>query len=169
MSRSHALALVCAALLFGSAAGTVHASSRSAANNVRPSRAVLLLGSYFGKLNADMRTRNFSSLASVYAANATLTTYRALPRDTYLEQTAQVHGLADIKRLYWEISRSFAGCRWIQVKVYAASNGRVVSHERVQGPAGSSTLWSDTIATVRSGKITKLEWTLDWGVAGEGT
>jgi hypothetical protein len=165
MTRSNIFALVCAALLFGSVAGTVHASSHSAGNNARPSHAVLLVRSYFSLLNSDMRTRNFASLASVYAANATLTTYRALPRDTYLEQTAQVQGLAAIKRRYWEIARSFAGFRWVPVAVSAISGGRVLSHERVQGPAGGPTLSSETVATVRGGRITRLEWTLDWGLA----
>jgi hypothetical protein len=168
MTRSNIFALVCATLLFGSVAGTVRASSHSAGNNARPSHAVLLLRSYFGILNSDMRTRNFSSLASVYAANATLTTYRALPRDTYLEQTAQVQGLAAIKQLYREIAHSFAGYRWIQVAVSGISGARLLSHERIQGPAGSPALWSETVATVRGGRITRLEWTLDWGLAKTG-
>jgi hypothetical protein len=168
MTRSSIFALVCAALLLGSAAGTAGASSPSAGNEAYPSHAVLVLKSYFGILNSDMRTRNFSSLASVYTANATLTTYRALPRDTYLEQTAQVHGLAAIKQLYRKIARSFAGYRWILVTVKAISGARVLSHERIQGPEGSPMLWSDTVATVRGERIIRLEWTLNWGLAKSG-
>jgi hypothetical protein len=115
-------------------------------------------------LNADMRTGDFSSLASLYAGGATLTTYRSLPRDLYREQTGEARGLSAITRVYGEIHRAFLGYRWIQVQVDAISDGRIVSHERIQGPPGSHTLWSETIATIRGAKIRHLDWTLDWGL-----
>jgi hypothetical protein len=40
----------------------------------------------------------------------------------------------------------------------------VVSYERIQGLPGSRSYSSETVATIRGGKIRHLDWTLDWGV-----
>jgi hypothetical protein len=165
MKRLHALSLVCAFLLLGSTMSTALAGSSLSRNPSRQSRALQLVRDYLSVLNADMRTGEFSSLASVYARDSTLTMFRSLPRDTYyVEETGQVHGIAAIVRGYREVYQGFRGYRWIQVQVYYASDGRVVSYERVQGAPGRRVLRSETVATIHGGKIKQLDWTVDFGV-----
>jgi hypothetical protein len=110
-----------------------------------------------------MRSGDFSSLASVYAANARLTMYRyTLRRDIAPLRTGEANGLAAITALYGKFQSAFPGYQWTQLQVTRVSPTRVVSYEQVRSPGGSIAE-SETVLVIKGGKITRLVWTLDFG------
>jgi hypothetical protein len=136
-----------------------------AAGNPAPlSRPLLVTHNYFAVLNAGMRSGDFSSLASVYAANARVTMYRyTLRRDISPLKTGEAHGLAAITALYGKFQSAFSGYQWTQIQVTRVSSTRVVSYERVQSPGGSIAE-SETVLVIKGGKIIRLAWTIDFGL-----
>jgi hypothetical protein len=163
MTRFHALVLAGMLSLLGSTASAALARPMLAGSPAPQSRPLQVAHSYFAVLNAGMRTGDFSSLASVYAPNAQLTVYRYLARDIAPEKIGEAHGLAAITVLYWRISGTFPGYRWTQIQVTRVSNTRVVSYERVRSPGGSIAE-SETVLVIKGGKITRLAWTVDFGL-----
>ena len=187
MTRLHTLALAGAVLLLGSTAGAALARPMAAGNLAPQSRPLQVAHTYFAVLNAGMRSGDFSSLASVYAANARLTLYRYLARDIDPEKTGEAHGLAAITAMYRKLRAAFPGYQWTQLQVSRVSSApvvsycysslsvrictaaasrvstaRVVSYERVRSPGGSIAE-SETVFVIKAGKITHLAWTLDFG------
>jgi hypothetical protein len=163
MTRLHAFALACLLLLLGSTWSIALAMPAASGHPAPQSRPLQVARSYFALLNAGMRTGDFSSLASVYAANARLTMYRSLPRDMSPEKIDQAHGLAAITGIYREVYAAFSGYQWTRVQVNRISTTRVASYERVRSPQGS-TGESETVFVIKGGKITHLDWTIDFGV-----
>jgi hypothetical protein len=164
MTRFHALVLASVLLLLGSMSGVALARPIPAGNLAPQARPLQVAHSYFAVLNAGMRTGDFSSLASVYTANARLIMCRWVPPYISPEKTGDAHGLAAITALYQKVQSAFPGYQWTLLRVNRVSSTRVVSDERARGPGGSGSLESETDFVIKGSKITRLAWSLDLGM-----
>jgi hypothetical protein len=167
MIRPRILALTGTLLLLGvtSAAALATPISAHAATGdpSRQSRALLVAHSYLATFNADMLTGDFSSLVSMFAPNATLTMYSALPGNTSRDEVDQAHGTAAIARIFGTFHAAFAGHQWGPMLVLRATATQVVSVERARSPYAGYPPRMETVFTIRGGQIRRLDWTVYFG------
>jgi hypothetical protein len=143
----HLYALAAAALLL--ALARAHTFARVPAHQ---SSAQGVVGTYFGILNAGMRSGNFSALATVFAPDATLT--RSTPKGV----TTVYHGVAAITRFYQTLPNVAPGYQWATDSIRTLDPAVVLAYEH----AGSSPLKVASrcvhVFAIQGGKIASYDW-----------
>lgn len=108
---------------------------------------------YFGILNAGMQSGNFSDLATVYAADATLT------QNSPAGVTNVYHGLAEITGFYQATYAKFKGYQWTQDAMRKLSGTVVLSYEHAGSPPQKVPGRCSHLFVVKGNKIQSLDWT----------
>ena len=116
------------------------------------SRAQPVVTTYFGILNAGMKSGDFSLLASVYAPDATLT--QSKPAGV----TSVFAGLAAITGFYQTFQTKVAGYQWTQETMRSLARSVVLSYEHAGSPPLTVPGRCAHLFVVREGLIQSLDW-----------
>ncbi len=139
--------IVCLLVLPTIAAAQV--SARSSATNLRASQVVT---TYFGILNAGMKSGDFSALATVYAPDATLT--RSTPKGV----TTVIHGLPAITGFYQTLPTLAPGYQWTTTSMRSLAPDIVLAYERAGTPSMAVASRCAHVIVVHGGKIVSYDW-----------
>jgi hypothetical protein len=116
--------------------------------------ASAVVDSYFGALNHGMQTGDFSGLAFVYTADATLT------QNEPDGHTRVVHGLAAITQFYRQVRTSFPANGWVRDGMRALSRTIVLSYEHTSGRSLVAPARSSHLFVITDGRIKSIDWTV---------
>ena len=123
------LALLAALIISGLAAcgGGANARPNTTTPQPKPS-ATTVVRTYLQLFNAGMRSGDFSTIASVFASNATLT--QSNPKGV----TAVIHGLAAITSFYQGLKTKFSGYQWTVESMHSLAPNVVLVYQHAGSP-----------------------------------
>ena len=104
-----------------------------------------------------MRSGDFSGLASVYAADATLKQLNPQGK------TVVAHGIAEITAVYKGLYAKFAGFQWTREELRSLSKNVVLLYEHAGSPPLSVPGRCIHIAVVEHGMIRSFDWATFYG------
>jgi len=107
---------------------------------------------YFQIFNAGMRSGDFSALASVYSADATLM------QSTSNGVTKVFHGLDAIMRFYQGVWVGNPGYQWTQDNMRSLDSNVVLSYEHASSPPERVAGRCMHLFLIQNGKIMSLDW-----------
>jgi len=117
------------------------------------SGATTVVTTYFQILNAGMRSGDFSTMASVFAPDATLT--QSNPKGV----TTVVHGLAAIIRFYQGVRTRVPGYQWTTESMRSLAPDVVLAYEHAGSPPLRVASRCVHVFVILNGKITSYDWT----------
>jgi hypothetical protein len=107
---------------------------------------------YFTVLNAGMKTGDFSTLATVYAPDATLM------QSNPLGVTTVVHGLAALTTYYQGLRAKLPGYQWATTNWHRVAPTVVIFYEHAGTPSMAAPGRCAHTIVVQNGKITSIDW-----------
>jgi len=147
------LALLVALIISGLAACGGGATARPNTTTPQPKpSATTVVRTYLQLFNAGMRSGDFSTIASVFASNATLTLSN--PKGV----TAVIHGLAAITSFYQGLRAKFAGYQWTVESMRSLGPNVVLVYQHAGSPPLRVAGRCVHMFVVEDGKITSDDW-----------
>jgi ketosteroid isomerase-like protein len=147
MRPRHLYALVAAALLLATA--TAHTLAQAPAHQLSSQGVVT---TYFGILNAGMKSGDFSALATVFAPDATLT--RSTPKGA----TAVYHGIVAITRFYQTLPKLAPSYQWTTDSMRTVDAAVVLAYEHAGSPPLKVASRCVHVFAIQAGKIASYDW-----------
>ena len=147
------LALLAALISSGLAAcgGGANARPNTTTPQPKPS-ATTVVRTYLQLFNAGMRSGDFSTIASVFASNTTLT--QSNPKGV----TAVIHGLAAITSFYQGLKTKFSGYQWTVESMHSLAPNVVLVYQHAGSPPLLVADRCVQVFVVQNGKITSYDW-----------
>jgi ketosteroid isomerase-like protein len=139
----------------GGVANALPSTTQSNAKpNITPSEssATTVVTTYLQLFNAGMKSGDFSTMASVFAPDATLT--QSNPKGV----TTVVHGLAAITSFYQGLRTKFAGYQWTVESMRSLAPNVVLVYQHAGSPPLRVAGRCVHVFVVQNGKITSYDW-----------
>ena len=144
------LSLLVVILVSGLSACGGSTNTQPNAKSPRPSAPPVVL-TYFKIFNAGMRSGDLSTMASVFAPDATLT--QSSPKGV----TTVVHGLANIITFYQGLRTKFPGYQWTVENMHSLAPNVVLVYQHAGSPPLRVASRCVHVFVVKSGKITSYD------------
>jgi hypothetical protein len=132
----------------------VHSSQRirSVRTHVVSGSAASLVTTYISTINADMKSGNFSNLATVYASNATVTI------SSVKGVTKHISGLSSITRFYQKIQPYLRIFKWTLNGTQTLSSNVVICYIDVGQGQLTKAARSAHVIAVQNDKVISHDW-----------
>jgi len=127
------------------------ASAQQSTTSPEP-HATTVVTKYLQLFNAGMRSGDLSTMASVFAPDATLT--QSSPKGV----TTVVHGLANIITFYQGLRTKFPGYQWTVENMHSLAPNVVLVYQHAGSPPLRVASRCVHVFVVKSGKITSYDW-----------
>jgi hypothetical protein len=151
--KAKLLALLVVLIISGLAACGGGATARPNTTTTQPKPSVTtVVTTYLQLFNAGLRSGDFSTMASVFASNATLT--QSNPKGV----TAVVHGLAAITNFYQGLRTKFPGYQWTIESMRSLAPNVVLVYQHAGSPPLQVAGRCVHMFVVENGKIISYDW-----------